>query len=145
MGFLDTITNHFRESSERKKQERRQLERLRLEASQVQQVEFEQQYRKDSLEVARAHAKRDAAKLSGLQKLRAINRASRLTEPQPGFMSKLSEYTQKNKARQEVNMKRTDEMRAAAKKLQEERLAKSQAGRLPREDNRGLNTGRTWY
>ena len=125
MGILDSIqtgiSNHF----EKKKREREMMEQLQTEAQMQQRIIFQEEYKKNALEVARARAKKDAAKLSGLQKLRAINRARRLTESgqEPGSMfSKLSEYTQKNLARREENIKRTAEMRETAKKIQVDKL-----------------------
>lgn len=116
------ISGHF----EKKKKEREMMEQLQLEAEQQRRLIFQEEFKKNALEVARAKAKKDAAKLSGLQKLRAVNRARRLTETgkEPGSMfSKLSEYTQKNLAKREENLKRTEEMREMAKKIREEKLA----------------------
>jgi len=109
------------------------MDRLRLEARMQQQQIFEEEFRKNALEVAKAHAKKQAANLSGLQKLRALNRSKRLTESgqnPSSFLSRLAEYTQKNLAKREENLKRTTELRAVAKKMREEKLAERQLGRI---------------
>jgi len=132
MSVLDSIKSGISNHFEKKKKEREMMEQLQLEASMQQRQIFQEEFKKNALEVARAKAKQDAAKLSGLQKLRATNRARRLTETgqEPGSMfSKLSEYTQKNLARKEENIKRTEEMRETAKKMQEERLVTQQKTR----------------
>lgn len=138
MTIIDGIKNGFKKHFDKKKEEREMLEKLQLEAEMQRRTMFQQEFKENALEVARAKAKQDAAKLSGLQKLRATNRARRLTQDgqNPGSsFSKLSEYTQKNLARTEENKKRTQEMRETAKKMREDRLAEQQKLRAGRTTN----------
>ena len=106
------------------------MDNLRKEAEAQGRIEFERRFKKNSLEVVRAKAKKDALKLSGLQKMRAINRARNLTEAgnSGSAFSKFSEYTQKNLQRTEENKKRTEEMRKEGAKMRGEELAKRQGG-----------------
>lgn len=125
MGVLDsfkaTLQGHF----DKKKEDREFEDRLRLEAAIQKKQFYEEQYKKDALEVAKAQAYKEAAENTGLSKLRAQNRSRRLNEnnitPGSGF-DKLRELTQKNKARTAANLKRTAETRAAGKQIQEDRL-----------------------
>lgn len=112
------------------------MHRLRIQAEQERQLAFEEEFKKNAKTVAIIRAKKDAAKLSGLQKLRAVERARRLEnqnpETQPNALRKLSEYTQRNMARRDANLKRTQEVRAAAKEMKDQRLVKEQALRFQR-------------
>jgi len=133
MGVWDTIKSGFKKHFDKKKEEQEMMDRLRLEARMQQQQIFEEEFKKNALEVAKAKAKKQAANLSGLQKLRALNRARNLTESgqnPSSFLSKLAEYTQKNLAKREENLKRTAELRAMAKQMREQKLAERQAGRI---------------
>ncbi len=128
MGFFDTIKNSFQSHLDKKKEQRDFEDRLRFEAKVQEKQIFEQQFKKDALEVSRSRAMKEAAEKSGLQKLRAVNRARRLTESgdtnQGTMFSKLSEMTQRNIAKREQNLKRTQEMRDTAKKMREDRMQK---------------------
>ncbi len=128
MGFLDSIKNSFQSHLDKKQEQKEFEERLRFEASIQEKQIFEQEFKKNALEVARSRAMKDAAEKSGLQKLRATNRARRLTESgdtnQGTMFSKLSAMTQRNMANREQNLKRTKEMRDTAKKMREDRLQK---------------------
>lgn len=124
MSILDSIKEGVRGHFDRKKEDKEAMDKLRKEADMQQRLLFEQEFRKNALEVAKAKAKKDAAQASGLQKLRAINRARRLSQQTPdqqpmGFLSKLSEHTRRNLANREANLKRTEEMRKAAKEIRE--------------------------
>jgi len=126
LSIIDTIKSgiqgHFNKNREQKELE----ERLRFETAIQKRQIYEEEFRKNALEVAKSQAKKEAAERSGLQKLRAVNRSSRLQERNvaPGsFFEKMRDFTQKNKANREQNMKRTEEMRNTAKKMQEDRLA----------------------
>lgn len=132
MGFLDSLTNGIKESFQKRKLERENLQKLQEEANTQRLLIFNEEFRKDSLEVVRRKAKQDAAKLSGLQKLRAVNRARRLTDPSSSFFGKMSQFTQKNIAKREENIKRTEEMRMEAKKMREDKLAEQQRSRQER-------------
>lgn len=133
MKLFDTIkggiANHF-DKLKRRREEVEQIQReADLEANEI----FRQQFKKDSLEVAKKKAYIDSARLSGIQKLRATNRAMRLGEnnqPPTSFLGKVSEYTRKNLAKREQNLERTRKMREEAEKIrqqkQEERLVERQ-------------------
>ncbi len=126
MGFLDVIKDKIQSHLDKRKEEQEMMERLRLEASLQKKQIFEEEYKKDSLEVAKREAKKSAAEMSGLRKLRAINRSRRLTETgkSPGsFFSKVSEYTQKNIAKRQENLKGTAELREQAQKMKEEKVS----------------------
>ncbi len=107
----DGVSNHF----EKKKQDQELVDRIRKETAIQERQIFEEQMRKDALEVAIAKAKREAAELSGLKKMRAENRLRNLNNPQSreGFLGKMREYTQRNIARREENLRRTAEIKAS--------------------------------
>ena len=116
-GLKQEMQNHF----QRKKEEKELVERIKLEAEAQRLVTLEVELRKNSLEVAISKAKKDAAKLSGMQKLRAENRVRNLQKQDAGthgnFLSKLGEYTQRNIAKTEERLKRTEEMRQVASEI----------------------------
>lgn len=128
MTFFDTvkqsISNHF----DKRKEDREMMERLQKEADMQRRIVFEQEYKKSVLEVATAQAKKDAASKSGLQKLRAMNRVRNLEKSNPedsgNFFQRLSVYTQKNIARREENLKKTEMLRSEAEKIKTENLQK---------------------
>lgn len=135
MGFFDTVKEGVQGHFDKKKQEREELERMQREVDFQRKQIFEEEFKKNALIVARGEAKKRAANLSGLQKLRAVNRARNLTQSgqDPGsFFSKLSEYTQKNIAKREDNMKRTEELRNVGKQMREEKLSEQQKIRQER-------------
>lgn len=134
MGVFESLKNSVQGYFDKKREDREFVERLQREADAQKKILFEEEFKKNALEVAKAEAHKNAAKLSGLQKLRAMNRARRLTEPGQGqgMFSKLSEYTQKNIAKREENIKRTAELRDAGKKMREEKLAEQQKTRQER-------------
>ncbi len=126
--ITDSIQERFRESSAKKKEEQEFVRRLQLQANVEKQRVFREEYLKNAKEVAIAQAKKEAAEKSGLQKLRAENRTRRLqdTESDDTLFGKLRDYTRKNMARREANLKRTEEMRAIAKNMREEKLQNQQ-------------------
>lgn len=117
----DSISSHF----ERKKVDREMMERLEKDAENERRIIFQQEFKKNALEVARSKAKEDAAKMSGLQRLRAKSRSRNLdrssANPPGSFFEKFAEYTQKNMARRDENLKRTEMMRSEAEKIKAER------------------------
>lgn len=140
MSFLQNIQGRIKSYFDKQKEDKDLINRLQLEADFQRRQMFEQEYRQNALEVARARAKKDAASMSGLQKLRALNRSRRLNEDspdKPSFLKNLSQYTQKNLARQEQNMKRTDEIRGEAKKMRVDKLSEQQKLRKQRLETRG--------
>ena len=134
MGIFDSIKNSVQEHFDKKKQDRAFEERIRLETAVQKKQTYEEDYRKHSLEIAKAQAHREAAEKSGMAKLRAQSRSRRLNEDriEPGsFFEKLRDLTQKNKARTEANLKRTAEMREMGKKIQADRLNHKPLGNRP--------------
>lgn len=126
MGIIDTIKSGLQGHFDKNREQKELEERLRFEANVHKMQIFEEEFRKNSLEVARAQAKKEAAEKSGLQKLRAVNRSAILQRGNvaPGsFFEKMRDLTQKNKANREENLKRTEAMRGTAKKMREDRLA----------------------
>lgn len=122
MGFFESIKESFAGHFEKQKEEREMMERLRKEQDMQQRLAFERQFKIDAKEVAIAKAKRDSAKLSGLQKLRAEKRVRDLEKPNnnnEGFMKKFQEYTQKNIANREENISMTQKTREDAQKLKQ--------------------------
>lgn len=141
MGILDSIKRSIQERIEQKKQDVEFERKLRLQADIERKQLYEQEYKKAAHEANLAIAKQQAAKATGLQKLRAENRLRRLQENQGGndtFFSKLSEYTQRNKARTEANLKRTKEMREVAKEMRERKAKERSVGF-------GFNNGNKFY
>ncbi len=114
MGFIDSIKNAIGNKVEKRKEEQAIIDRIQLEAEVERQRVFEIEMRKHSLKVAIAKAKKDAAKLSGVQKMRAENRLRNLNKQglQPrNVFSKLQEYTQRNLAKREERLKHTASIR----------------------------------
>lgn len=135
MGVLDSFKATIQEHFDKKKADREFEERMRLETAVRARQIYEEDYKKHTLYMAKAQAHKDAAEKSGIAKLRATSRARTLDEgnlPPGSFFDKLRDYTQKNKARMEVNLKRTAEMRKAGKKIQEERLTGNRQSSLVR-------------
>jgi len=135
MTILESVKAGLKNHFDKKKEKREFEERLRLEAEIERRRIFEEEFKRDAKLVAIAQAKREAAEKSGLQKLRAVNRArnlNTLSETPGSFFEKLSNYTKKNIAKREENLKRTAEMRATAKQMREERLSKRQQLRRER-------------
>lgn len=127
MGFFDSLKNSISGHFDKRREDREWFEKLQKESLAEERQVFEREFRKNSKEVARVRAYKDAAKKSGLQKLRAMSRARNLSKDDiaPGsFFSKLSGYTQKNLANREKNLERTKMLRDEAKKMQEERMTK---------------------
>ena len=115
MGFFDSIKESIQRSSDRKRAEREALDKLRQEAKMQQQIAFEEEFAKRAKDVAVARAKKDAARLSGYQKMQAENRLRNLNrndQKPDSWFSKFSEYTQKNMAKRDENLKATEERRA---------------------------------
>ncbi len=123
--LFGSLKEKFQESQERKRLEKEEFARMQREVNFQKKQMFEDQYKKDALEVAKAQAKKEAAEKSGLQKMRAQNRLRNLNkndaQDPSNIFSKLSTYTQKNMARREENLKRTEEMKETAKDMRKEK------------------------
>ena len=117
MGFFDWIKESFEDRSQKRKEEKELVDKLRLESEVHRKQVLEDEMRKNMKELAIGKAKKDAAELSGLKKHRAENRLRNLQNPQTemGWFSKLSEYTQRNIAKREENLKRTEERKGQIK------------------------------
>ncbi len=150
MSFFDGLKQGIKNHFDKKKEEQEMINRLKREAEAHRAILFEQEYRTASKQVALAQAKKDAAKKSGLQKLRAENRLRNLKSgdgPKEGsFFGRLADYTQKNLAKREENLKKTEALRDTAKKEREKKLAEQKIFREQRlaQRNIPLRTNSTW-
>ena len=149
MGIFDTVKEKFRESQDKKDLERAQFDALRKEQQQMEQIEFEKEFRRSSLELARKRAKRDALKKSGLEKMRALERSERMKQPRSQMSSKLAEFsalTARNRERTEKNRELAVKKRDLAKELNEERMQgrkqKVEDARRMRETRKSLSLSR---
>lgn len=127
MGFFDGIKEGIQNHFDRKQKDKEMLENLRKEAAMQEQVAFEKAFREDARKVAVARAKKDAARLSGLQKMQAQNRLRNLNKMDrkpDSIMTKFAAYTQQNMAKREENLKANKERQEDARKVREERLDK---------------------
>ena len=140
MGMLDGIKNYFNNKSE----EREEFEKLQRQADLQRRQFFIEEFKKNALEVAMATAKREAEDKSGLAKLRATNRTMSLNHvPEPGSMfEKLAQYTQKNIARREQNLKHTETMRQQALQQQNENKENREIQRGQRMNNSNIGLGK---
>ncbi|KKN13991.1 hypothetical protein LCGC14_1000680 [marine sediment metagenome] len=126
MGFWDNLKEEWAEKARIRKEEEELIRRLKIEAEVEKKRVFEEEFRKNIFEINIGKAKKEAAEKSGLQKLRAVNRVRNLEkiEKNPsGFLGKLSEYTQRNMAKREENLKKRDELKKA---LEEEKMNKKE-------------------
>lgn len=117
MSFLDGFKEFFEDRSQKRKEEKELVDRIRLESEVHRKQVLEEELRENMKKLAIGKAKRDAAELSGLKKHQAENRLRNLKNPQipTGIFGKLSEYTQRNIARREENLRRTEERKQQAK------------------------------
>ena len=126
--FLGNLKQKFQDHLNRKEEEKREMERMQREIDFERKRVFQEEFKKNALKIAVGQAKKDAANKSGLQKLRSLNRLRRLNEPNatdPGnFFANFSAYTQRNLAKREENLKRTQAMREEAKRIREEDMKK---------------------
>ena len=125
MSILDTIKNGIKGHIDKKKRDQEMADRMRLEFEIQRSIESESRMKNVSFQQSKIRARRLAQSASGIQRLRAVNRSqvleSQIEPPSESFLNKLSEYTQRNKARTEENLKKTKAMRSAAKQLRDER------------------------
>ncbi len=125
MSFFENLTRGLKNRFDSRKEEREALEKIQREINLQKRQIFEDKYREDLLEVSKAKALKEASELSGLRKLRAMNRLRNLdaqdSAPPISFFEKLSEYTKKNVARREENLQRTEMLRKVAEEDKEKR------------------------
>lgn len=119
--LFGNLKEKFAESQERKRLEKEEMAKMQREVDFERKRVFQEEFKKNALELAISQAKKDAAEKSGIQKLRATNRLRRLQEPDAtnpsNFFSNFSAYTQRNFAKREENIKRTQAIREEAKKM----------------------------
>lgn len=141
--LLGNLKQKFEERQQRKVEEKADFARMQREVDFQAKQTFQEEFKKNALEIAIGQAKKDAAKKSGIQKLRAQNRLRNLQKNNqaPGsIFSRFSEYTQRNMARREENMKASEERMEEAKKMREERLQTNSENRqTPRKPFGSLN------
>ncbi len=131
--ILDDISNKFSEHFEKKKQEQEHFERMQREFEFNQRIQLNERDKQEAFKSAQQDAFRRAKTKTGIERLRAINRAERLGEQGSStFFSKLSMYTQKNMKRVEQNKARTKLIREHAEKMKRENLEKRQMQRNQR-------------
>ncbi len=126
--------------------EKRRLERERQESLQRQFAEEEKRafdiaFKQQIKKVAMIKAQRDAAQLSGIAKLRAVNKVENLNNPQPQLpaLQKLRDLTERNIARREVNLERTKKLKEASDQMKQQKDMERQMKRgLPRKPFGGL-------
>ncbi len=129
MNFFVSIKNSIQKGLEKRREDNERMNQIRKEVDMERRRIFEEQFKIQALEAAKKRAYKDAARLSGMQKLRAENRLRRLNEsssvPMPGsFFEKLRDYTTKNIARREENLKRTEEVRKQVETLRQGKIIK---------------------
>lgn len=133
MGIFNSITNSIRGSFDKRREEREQLEQLKREADIHRRQVFQEEFKQRAFQVAEKQAREDAEKLSGFNKLRAINRSHNLQNPtNEGVLGKISEYTRRNMANRVKNLDKTQQLRSVAKEEKDKRLIKNKLEREAR-------------
>ncbi len=123
--LLSTMKQKFQESADRKAQDKEEIRKIQRDIDFESKRIFQEEYAKHAREIAIGNAKRDAAKASGIQKLRHQNRLRNLqsnTQAPGSLFSRMAEYTQKNLAKTEERKKRTAALREDAKNLKEQNV-----------------------
>lgn len=147
MGLLDSISSGIKNHFDKNREQREMVEELQRDADAQRLITFKQEFSENAKEVAIAQAKKDAAEMSGLRKLRATNRARNLSNggPEPGsFFEKLSDFTKKNKARMNENLQRTKEIRDLAQDQKKEDMQKRISNRIDRSNGSRTLGNSTW-
>lgn len=130
MSFLDNIGEAIKNQVERRRQERERIDSMRREMEAQRFLEREQQSKMTAADIAQNRILRDTSEKQGIQRLRAINRASINPDLNEGsFYNKLSDYTRKNIARREENIRKTQRLRDEARKMREQQLKERQMER----------------
>jgi len=109
MSFFNFLKTKVTESRAKRKDESERMKSLRMEAEELQKIEFEKEFRKQSRELAIIQAQRDAMKKSGMAKMRALERAERLkmnNNPKSDIGSKLAKISARMAQNRERTMKR---------------------------------------
>jgi len=149
MGFLEKAFGDIRKKMAQREAQKRAdqelMRRMELEAKVHERIAYEKAFRENAKIVAEANAKKRAAESSGIQKLRAMNRVRNLASNRQapgGPFSRIAEYTQRNLANREENIKRTKEIRSAALKERQDKLANvkvERQSRMTRANSFGTN------
>ncbi len=132
MSLFDSIKESINRGIQKRKQNRDKFDSMQTEQRFEEMLSFDQESKRRSLIEANRIVEEDSRNLQGVQKLRAMNRVGRLTEPSSPRFGSLSEITQRNKARTRDNIERTKRMRAEAKRMQQEKLDQRVAEREAR-------------
>ncbi len=147
MSFLDSISDGIKNHFDKNREQREMMGELQRDADAQRLLAFREAFSENAKIVAIAQAKKDAAEMSGLRKLRATTRARNLShsEPEPGtFFEKLIDFTKKNKARMHENLERTKEIRGLAERQKKESLVRKISEREARLGT-NIRTGKsTW-
>ncbi len=131
MSFFDWISDKLKSGFQGRQEEQRITDSINREAHRERLIVFEEELRKRSFQAAHLKAKQDAMNASGLKKLQAINRVDRLENVDSRtVMGKFAEYTRRNLARRDANIKRTKLLRDEAAKMVKERQQKKIQGRV---------------
>lgn len=115
MKFLEKLKQEWDAKREKRRADQAVIDRYKLEADIEAKKAFQEEYRKHIKTIAIGKAKKDAARKSGIMKQRAQQRVRNLQDPRSeskDLFSRLGEYTQRNIARREENLKRTAETRS---------------------------------
>lgn len=136
MSIFQALANTFKDHFNKKKEEAEMMDRLRKEAEMERIKVFEEEFKKNAIKVAKAQAIKDAYNKSGIQKLRALNRVTNLDNPSANnpnsIFQKLSEYTQKNLARRDENLRKTEILRGEALRMKNQDMEKRRQDRFTR-------------
>jgi len=130
MSILDNFKQAIQRNFENRRQERLRQEQLQQQIRDEENKQFQVEFKKAIEERARIKAQREAAELTGLAKLRAINKIENKNPPsRMPFMQKLGDMTKKNIAQREANLERTRRLREEAARMRQERFMKKRMGR----------------
>lgn len=140
MPFLEkawsNITEKVSEHFEKKRREQEEFENMKRQADFQHRIEQEQEEKQRTFEDTKKLAYERAEKETGIRKLRALNRAERLSQNPNSFFTKLSQHTQKNLQRSAENKQRSQMIRACAQKMRQEEMERRQQERLVKMNRR---------
>ena len=124
MNFWQSFKDELERRKQRKKDDQEIMDKARFDAEVQRKIVYEDELRKQTIELAISGAKREAAEASGMKKHRAENRLRNLQktggQPAQGFLSKLSEYTTRNMARTEERKQRQEERMKSPQDIKKE-------------------------
>lgn len=126
--LIDRAKEKIKGSYDKRQEEKEFEEKLRREQRLLERIELERELKVQALEVAKIKAKKDAERLTGLGKLRAIKRVQNLEENKKPALGRFSEYINRNLARREKNMKNTKQIREEVGRMKEEKSQQRNLG-----------------